>query len=68
MYDSLDGKQAGVLKNIDTTASDSIYAHKDSVTVSTGGPWVCVKAPEFKEPVIIYSPRYSPLSRQLLQQ
>ena len=33
---------------------------KYGLTISTGGPCVYVKAPEFKEPVIINSPIYSP--------
>lgn len=60
MYDSTDGKKAGILKDIDTTASDSIYAHKDSVTVSNGAARQYAKAPEFKEPIIINGPIYSP--------
>lgn len=58
MYDSIDGKQVGILKNINTTTSDSIYAHKDSVTYNNNQSWISVKPPEFKEPIIINSPVY----------
>lgn len=44
----------------DSTNTDSIYTHKDSVTVSTDGQYQYMKAPEFREPVIITSPVYSP--------
>jgi hypothetical protein len=61
MYNSIDGKQAGILKNVGSTASDSIYSHKDSVTVSNGAAWQYAKTPKFKEPVAINSPRCSPI-------
>ena len=64
MYDSIDGKKTSILKDVDTTCSDSTcgpctYAHKDGLTINTGGSCVYVKAPEFIEPVIINSPIYS---------
>ena len=34
--------------------------YKDSVTVSNNQSWQYVKAPEFKEPVIMNTPRYQP--------
>jgi hypothetical protein len=37
MYDSIDGKKASVLKDVDATASDSIYTYKGSTTTSTAG-------------------------------
>jgi len=58
MYDSTDGKQSSILKNVDTTASESVYAHKDSVTISNNQQWQPVQAPEFQEPIIINSPQY----------
>ncbi len=63
MYDSIDGLKAGILKDVwtgykDSTANDNPYAHKDSTTVNNGQPWQYVKAPEFKEPIIMYTPRY----------
>jgi hypothetical protein len=57
MYDSIDGKQASVLKNVNTTDFDSI-----PVTINVARSWQYVQAPEFKEPVIINSPRYSPVA------
>ena len=48
----------------DSTASDSIYSHKDSVTISNNQPLVYGEAPEFIEPIadpiIMNTPRYSP--------
>lgn len=61
MYDTIDTQKAGALKDIDSTASDSIYTHKDSVTVNAGGPCQYVKAPEFQDTVIINSSIYSPV-------
>jgi hypothetical protein len=43
----------------DSTASDSIYSHKDSVTFNNNQPLRYVEAPEFVDPVIISSPIYS---------
>ncbi|MEN6312791.1 MAG: hypothetical protein ABFD25_00930 [Clostridiaceae bacterium] len=65
MNDSIDEKKAGILKDVhtgysDSTSNDSPYAHKGSTTVNSGGPWQYADTPEFKEPVIINSPRYSP--------
>jgi hypothetical protein len=63
MYDSTDGKKTGILKNVDCTCSDSIYAHKDSVTVSNNDSLVYAKvleSPELKEPIVMNTPRYSP--------
>jgi hypothetical protein len=44
----------------DSTASDSIFSHKDSVTISNNRPFVYGEAPEFKEPIIMNTPRYPP--------
>ena len=48
----------------DSTASDSIYSHKDSFTISNNQPLRYVEAPEFIEPVadpiVMNTPRYSP--------
>jgi hypothetical protein len=33
MYDTIDGKKAGILKDVDTTYLDSTYVHKDSQTI-----------------------------------
>jgi hypothetical protein len=60
MYDSIDGKKASILKNVGSIASDSIYLHNGSVTISNNQPWQYVEAPEFVEPIIMNTPRYSP--------
>jgi hypothetical protein len=39
MYDSIDGKQASILKDVDLIASDSTYSHKDGVTIASDQPW-----------------------------
>jgi len=61
MYDSIDGKQASILKNVGSTASDSIYSHKDSVTVSNSKDFVYAETPEFKKPIVINNPICSPI-------
>jgi tetrahydromethanopterin S-methyltransferase subunit B len=38
MYDTTDGKKASILKDVDTTASDSIYAYKPSTTIVMNTP------------------------------
>jgi len=59
MYDSTDGLKAGILKDINTTANDSM-------TTANVKDWIYIKAPELKQLIIIYSPRYSPRYRPLL--
>ena len=60
MFDSVDGKKAGVLKDVGTTTFSGTYDRKGGLTINTGGPCIYVKAPEFIEPVTINSPIYSP--------
>ena len=48
MYDSIDGKQAGILKNVNTTDSNSI-----PVTIDVAQSWPYLNAPEYKEPVVV---------------
>jgi hypothetical protein len=43
-----------------STASDSIYSHKDSFTINNDQPLRYVETPEFVEPIIMNTPRYSP--------
>lgn len=59
MYDTTDGLKAGILKDVNTIATDSIYRYTQ--TVSNSKVWISIKAPELKQSIIIYSPRYNPL-------
>ena len=43
-----------------SASPDSIYLHNGSVTISNNQPWHYVEAPEFVEPIIMNTPRYSP--------
>jgi len=53
MTDSTDGFKVRALENVNAKYSDS-------VTVSNNDSLVYVKAPEFIEPIIMNTPRYSP--------
>jgi len=56
MYDSTDGKKAGILKNVDCTCGDSVTVSNNDSLVYAEVP----ESPEFKEPIIMNTPRYSP--------
>jgi hypothetical protein len=67
MYDSTDGKKAGILKDTYTRYSDSTsnngpYAHENSTTITNSNGVVYAEAPEFidpvADPIIMNTPRY----------
>jgi hypothetical protein len=56
MYDSIDGKQASVLKDVNsTTSGNTLYGGLCTypVTIDADRSWPYLNAPEYKEPIAV---------------